>query len=95
MAAPVSRWLRDSCAFASSVSTLLHVELIFSPICVAALVDSTASFLTSIATTEKPRPALPARAASISAFNASRLVCCAIEVITLISGVSAHTSLDM
>jgi hypothetical protein len=31
------------------------------------------------ATTAKPRPALPARAASISAFSASRLVCWAME----------------
>ena len=53
--------------------------------------DRTESFLTSMATTAKPRPALPARAASISAFKASRLVCWAMEVITLISGVEgAH-----
>jgi hypothetical protein len=34
-----------------------------------------ASDLTSVATTAKPRPASPARAASIVAFNASRLFC--------------------
>src|SRR3989304_4409777 len=34
-----------------------------------------ASSLTSVATTAKPRPASPARAASIVAFSASRLVC--------------------
>ena len=56
----------------------------------AALVESTASFLTSKATTAKPRPALPARAASISAFRASRLVCWAMEVMTLMSGVNAR-----
>src|ERR1039457_4346792 len=39
----------------------------------AALVGSTASFLTSKTTTAKPLPALPARAVSISAFKANRL----------------------
>ncbi|MNF82640.1 hypothetical protein D3C84_649500 [compost metagenome] len=34
---------------------------------------------TSSATTAKPRPCSPARAASIAAFSASRLVCSAIE----------------
>ena len=42
-----------------------------------------ASVLTSWATTAKPRPASLARAASIVAFSASRLVCSAIEVISL------------
>ena len=36
--------------------------------------ERSASFLTSRATTVKPAPASPARAASIAAFNASRLV---------------------
>jgi len=36
-----------------------------------------ARFLTSLATTAKPRPASPARAASMVAFSASRLVCSA------------------
>ena len=44
-----------------------------------------ASSFTSLATTAKPLPASPARAASIVAFSASRLVCCAIDVITLIT----------
>src|SRR6202451_2689336 len=44
-----------------------------------------ASSFTSLATTAKPLPASPARAASIVALRASRLVCCAIEVITLIT----------
>jgi len=43
---------------------------------------SLASSFTSLATTAKPLPASPARAASIVAFSASRLVCCAMEVIT-------------
>ena len=44
---------------------------------------STDSALTSSATTAKPRPAAPARAASILALSASRLVCLAIAAITL------------
>ena len=44
-----------------------------------------ASSLTSLATTAKPLPASPARAASIVAFSASRLVCSAIEVMTLMT----------
>jgi hypothetical protein len=42
-----------------------------------------ARLFTSCATTAKPRPASPARAASMVAFSASRLVCSAIEVISL------------
>ena len=37
---------------------------------------------TSSATTANPRPCSPARAASIAALSASRLVCSAMEVIT-------------
>src|SRR5208337_4075631 len=50
-----------------------------------ALAVSLASSFTSFATTAKPFPASPARAASMVAFSASRFVCCAIEVITLIT----------
>src|SRR5271165_3498068 len=50
-----------------------------------ALAVSLASSLTSLATTAKPLPASPARAASIVALSARRLVCCAIEVMTLIT----------
>ena len=46
---------------------------------------SWAKSLTSDATTAKPLPASPARAASMVAFRASRLVCSAIEVISLIT----------
>ena len=44
---------------------------------------SCASSLTSLATTAKPLPASPARAASMVALSASRLVCSAMLVITL------------
>jgi len=54
----------------------------FSTSLVALMVFS-ASFLTSSATTAKPRPASPARAASMAAFKASRLVWSAMSEITL------------
>ena len=44
-----------------------------------------ASALTSCATTAKPGPASPARAASMVAFSASRLVCSAIVVINWVT----------
>ncbi len=50
-----------------------------------ALAVCLASSFTSLATTAKPLPASPARAASMVAFNASRFVCCAMEVMTLMT----------
>src|SRR5215510_11227521 len=58
---------------------------IFWPMSSVALAVSLASSLTSLATTAKPLPASPARAASIVALSASRLVCWAIEVMTLMT----------
>ncbi len=54
---------------------------IFSLISPVAAAVCLASSLTSFATTAKPFPASPARAASIVALSASRLVCAAIDVI--------------
>jgi hypothetical protein len=55
------------------------------PISPVALAVAFARSLTSFATTAKPLPASPARAASIVALSASRLGCCAIEVMTLMT----------
>jgi len=51
--------------FSSSTTPLISL---------AKLLDSSANFLISSATTENPLPASPALAASIAAFNANRLV---------------------
>ncbi len=51
------------------------------PIRAVAAAACPASSFTSVATTAKPLPASPARAASIVAFNASKLICCAMPAI--------------
>jgi hypothetical protein len=55
-------------------SAILTLEPASCPISWAATWLRSASFLTSAATTAKPLPCSPARAASIAAFRASRLV---------------------
>ncbi|BAA29530.1 168aa long hypothetical protein [Pyrococcus horikoshii OT3] len=67
------------------------LSLILSPICLinslmssAAFLLSSANFLISSATTANPFPASPALAASIAAFNASKLVCSAMLLITFV-----------
>ena len=51
------------------------------PECLALLADSMANFRTSSATTAKPRPCSPARAASMAALRPRRFVCAAIPLI--------------
>jgi hypothetical protein len=62
-----------------------RMTLIFCLISSVAFAVCLASSLTSLATTANPFPASPARAASMVAFSASRLVCCAIDVMTSIT----------
>jgi hypothetical protein len=62
--------IREATALAAdtTASTFAVTSSVAFEVCVA-------RFLTSLATTAKPLPASPARAASIVAFSANRLVC--------------------
>ena len=77
---PMTEPISAMAATARAVSCC--IDSIRPPMSSVALAVSRASSLTSLATTAKPLPASPARAASIVALRASRLVCSAIEVIT-------------
>ena len=68
-----------SCAPCCTCCVDSLMRLVISP---AALLDRSASLRTSSATTANPRPCSPARAASMAAFRASRLVWLAISEIT-------------
>ena len=77
--------------FSISDFTLSILETLSFAFCIASLVnvlmsftdceDLSASFPTSVATTEKPLPASPALEASIEALSANIVVCCAISSI--------------
>ena len=79
-------------------STACAVEPWMAPICPeissVALAVWLASVFTSEATTAKPRPASPARAASIVALSASRLVCSAIARMSLTTSPMRLAPLD-
>ena len=81
-------WLDDRADLVDRLDRLVvsrWIASIFWLMSSVALAVSLASSLTSLATTAKPLPASPARAASIVALSASRFVWSAIEVITLIT----------
>lgn len=56
----------------------------------AAFETWSANFLISSATTANPLPASPARADSIAAFNASKLVCLVISLMTDVKSTTAY-----
>ena len=68
----------ESCVAACMPAIWVEISLVALAVC-------DASALTSCATTAKPRPASPARAASMVALSASRLVCAAIVVISWVT----------
>ena len=72
---PFSASVRPVSIAVTACSVSFWIAPMRSPICFDAFCDSSASFLTSSATTAKPRPCSPARAASMAAFRASRFVC--------------------
>ncbi|MNR14101.1 hypothetical protein D3C85_1305570 [compost metagenome] len=74
--------LTPVCMLLTACSVLLRMRWIMSVISWVDCAVRAARLRTSSATTAKPRPASPARAASMAAFRASRLVCSAMLLIT-------------
>ena len=83
ISSPTSRAWRVPCSVAMIVELVSSwTEAMIWRIDSVESIERSASLRTSAATTANPRPASPARAASIAALSASRLVCSAIALIS-------------
>ena len=86
------------CCIVALFSILERISLILEPVSFTEVLDSSANFLTSSATTENPLPFSPALPASSFAFKAKRLVCSDTRfknfIISRIPSAEASTSLD-
>ena len=83
ISSPTSRAWRVPCSVAMIVELVSSwTEAMISRIDSVESIERSASLRTSAATTANPRPASPARAASIAALSASRFVCSAIALMS-------------